>query len=62
MFVISYKTFTIFAVCYNNLYDIIYILAVAVCNNNIVQDNGEAGVDCGGGGCHDCRKCCIFLT
>ncbi|MEI6144232.1 MAG: hypothetical protein WCP91_01385 [Candidatus Berkelbacteria bacterium] len=25
-----------------------------VCNNNGSQDNGETGVDCGGGGCGDC--------
>ncbi len=24
------------------------------CNNNGIQDNGETGVDCGGGGCADC--------
>jgi len=26
----------------------------AVCNNNGVQDNGETGIDCGGGGCPAC--------
>ncbi len=24
------------------------------CNNNGAQDNGETGVDCGGGGCEEC--------
>ncbi len=28
--------------------------AVPVCNNNGVQDNGETGIDCGGGGCPAC--------
>ncbi len=27
------------------------------CNNNNIQDNGEAGVDCGGGGCPPCGVC-----
>ena len=31
------------------------LLFVAVCNNNGVMDNGETGVDCGGGGCPACR-------
>ena len=26
----------------------------AVCNNNGIQDNGETGIDCGGGGCAAC--------
>ncbi|MBU4368428.1 pilin, partial [Patescibacteria group bacterium] len=25
-----------------------------VCNNNSVMDNGETGIDCGGGGCPAC--------
>ena len=25
-----------------------------VCNNNGIQDNGETGIDCGGGNCPDC--------
>lgn len=29
----------------------------AVCNNNGVQDNGETGVDCGGGSCDACVSC-----
>lgn len=28
-----------------------------VCNNNGVQDNGETGVDCGGGSCDACVSC-----
>ena len=37
--------------CYNNLYGNIFILDPDdVCNNNNMQDNGEAGIDCGGGG------------
>src|SRR3990172_1590843 len=31
---------------------------VAGCNDNGIQDNGEAGVDCGGGGCEDCPSSC----
>ncbi|MDD9952940.1 MAG: carboxypeptidase regulatory-like domain-containing protein [Candidatus Woesearchaeota archaeon] len=27
------------------------------CNNNGAQDNGETGVDCGGGGCPNCLVC-----
>ena len=30
-------------------------LSVVVCNTNKVQDNGETGVDCGGGGCPNCQ-------
>ena len=30
------------------------ILCILVCNNNKQQDNGETGVDCGGGGCAAC--------
>ena len=30
------------------------ILCILVCNNNNQQDNGETGVDCGGGGCAAC--------
>lgn len=28
----------------------------AYCNNNGIQDNGETGIDCGGGGCSVCGK------
>lgn len=28
------------------------------CNNNGIQDNGETGVDCGGGGCPACPTVC----
>ena len=31
------------------------IIVSAVCNDNNVQDNGETGVDCGGGGCPVCQ-------
>ena len=33
-----------------------------MCNYNDVQDNGETGLDCGGGGCPDCRKCIIYFS
>ena len=39
-----------------------FLAAAAVCNGNGQQDNGEAGVDCGGGGCEDCRKYCIYFN
>ncbi len=32
-------------------------VAAAICNNNSVQDNGETGIDCGGGGCPACAAC-----
>ena len=38
---------------------IFYILAV--CNNDGAQNNGETGVDCGGGGCSDCGMFLFML-
>ena len=35
---------------------------LAVCNNDRVQNNGEAGVDCGGGGCEACGRFSIYFT
>ena len=29
---------------------------LTVCNGNGKMDNGETGVDCGGGGCPDCGR------
>jgi len=34
----------------------------SACNSNGIQDNGETGVDCGGGGCSACSAgCCPIL-
>lgn len=35
---------------------------LAVCNNDGVKNNGETGVDCGGGGCTACGMFCICVT
>ena len=35
---------------------------LAVCNYDGVQNNGETGVDCGGGICPDCGKFVVHLT
>jgi len=29
------------------------------CNNNAIMDNGETGIDCGGGGCPACATACV---
>jgi hypothetical protein len=29
------------------------------CNNNGIKDNGETGIDCGGGGCSACPPSCV---
>ncbi len=34
---------------------------LAVCRKNGVQDNGETGVDCGGGECPACGKYGVYL-
>ncbi len=34
---------------------------LAVCNKDNVQNNGEAGVDCGEGGCEACGMFSIYL-
>lgn len=36
--------------------------AVPICNNNGIQDNGETGIDCGGGGCPACSVCTASLS
>jgi hypothetical protein len=33
---------------------VVSVNATLVCNNNGIQDNGETGIDCGGGGCDAC--------
>ena len=35
---------------------------LVVCNNDGVQNNGEAGIDCGGGGCGACCMFYIYVT
>ena len=35
---------------------------LAVCNNDGAQNNGETGVDCGGGGCAACGMFRIYFT
>ena len=53
----------VFTACYNNLYGNIFILDPDdVCNNNNMQDNGEAGIDCGGGGCAACGRFCLYFN
>ena len=42
-----------------NIYKKLF-LDLLVCNNNDKEDNGESGVDCGGGGCDACRG--MFYT
>ena len=37
------------------------ISVLAGCNGNSVQDNGETGVDCGGGEWPECGKLCYFV-
>jgi len=32
------------------------VLFLVVCNNNGALDNGETGLDCGGGGCSTCGR------
>jgi hypothetical protein len=38
----------------------IYIF-LAVCNYNQIEDNGETGVDCGGGGCPACQLGTLYI-
>ena len=33
-----------------------------VCNKNGNKDNGETGVDCGGGGCAPCEGTCYIYN
>ncbi len=35
---------------------------LAVCNNDGMHNNGETGVDCGGGGCAACGMFCIYIS
>ena len=35
---------------------------LAVCNYDGVKNNGELGVDCGGGGCPNCGKFGVLFT
>lgn len=32
------------------------------CNLNGIMDNGEIGIDCGGGGCFDCNETCSGVS
>ncbi|KKR45090.1 MAG: hypothetical protein UT80_C0044G0001, partial [Parcubacteria group bacterium GW2011_GWC1_40_13] len=40
--------------CGTSKYFVIVDLSTGICNYNSSQDNGETGVDCGGGGCPAC--------
>ena len=40
---------------------IIYSI-LAVCNDDGVHNNGETGVDCGGGECPACGKYGVYVT
>ena len=35
---------------------------LAACNDDGVQNNGETGVDCGGGGCRHCGRFGVNVT
>ena len=37
------------------------ISILAACNEDGEQNNGETGVDCGGGGCPECGKFGVML-
>lgn len=54
---ISGKDFKPWGVCFDAI-DNKFILFRNDCNNNGAMDNGETGVDCGGGGCFDCDSKC----
>lgn len=54
---ISGKDFRKWGVCFDAI-DNKFTLFRNDCNNNSAQDNGETGIDCGGGGCFDCDLKC----
>ncbi len=35
---------------------------VAACNHDSVLNNGETGIDCGGGGCAACGMYCVYVN
>lgn len=51
------KDFKPWGVCFDAI-DNKFVLFRNDCNSNGVQDNGEIGVDCGGGECFDCDLKC----
>lgn len=53
----SGKDFKQWGVCFDAI-DNKFTLFRSDCNTNGLQDNGETGTDCGGGGCFDCDSKC----
>lgn len=53
----SGKDFKPWGVCFDSI-DNKFVLFRNDCNSNGLMDNGEAGIDCGGGGCFDCDLKC----
>lgn len=51
------KDFKPWGVCFSAI-DNKFVLFRDDCNSNGIADNGEAGTDCGGGGCFDCDLKC----
>lgn len=54
---VSGKDFKPWGVCFS-IADNKFVLFRNDCNSNNIMDNGETGVDCGGGGCFDCDPKC----
>ena len=52
----TYAHLSLFLLLYIYIYIYMLISILIDCNDDNLQNNGESGVDCGGGGCPTCGR------